>query len=316
MSFAEGIRTAFGGVATLCMLVAFGFTLTKLGVVEPHHVRALSKVVVWFTLPCLILSTLTSKFEPDEFPFWWLFPIGTMASVLVLLGFGYMGSTFLNLNHHDRRLLSCLLAFPNTGYIPLPLAAAVLPSPDRETAFLYIFLLALGSSSLMWSLGAALISGKRQEIGLAIRSAITPPLVATIVGLVTVFTSLNRYLPFFLRDGLSMAGNATIPLIMFSLGGMLSGLQRNQSLHLVEVSLLALLKLGVLPLVVLFMVKLFAVDEILGFVLVLVAASPPAIGLAVMSNYYDVDSALMDVSLFWTYVLCIFTIPLFLVFAG
>ncbi len=311
MDFGTTFLSVGDAAFKLLVIGLAGYLFTKLKALSAEGVRALSRVVVGFTLPCLIFSNIVTGFRPGAIPYWWLFPLGGILWSLGVLAFGLGISTLLGLRSTVKDQFSTLLSFQNAGYIPLPLAAALLPPGERETVFMYIFLWTMGSSPLLWSMGTALVSGRLRDKSLRLRALLTPPFVATSFTVTLSLCGFARYVPQIVVETASLAGEMTVPLIMFALGGLLGTLSLYGRANVRELGLLVGLKLLFLPLVALAAIRLLQPDRLVAFLILLQAASPPATGLAVMASHYTTSPEFINKAILYTYLCSIVTIPLF-----
>jgi predicted permease len=78
----------------------------------------------------------------------------------------------------------------------------------------------------------------------------------------------------------------------------------------------ALVKMMIIPVLVLLFVKVFEMNRIFGFVLVLQAAMPAAMNHIVVAREYGGNIPLTARTLFFHYVLSIVTVPIFLYLFG
>lgn len=312
MGFWASFMTTGTAIAKLFILGLAGFLFVRARILSSGGIQGLSKTVVSFTLPCLIFFNITAHFDPAAIPNWWFFPLGGILWCAGALMFGYFTASLLRISVHMRDHFSAMLAFQNAGYIPIPLATALLASGERETVLLYIFLWGLATSPLMWGIGAGLISGRIRGKTFRIRAMLTPPFLATLAGILVVCSGLRDVLPGVLLEAISLAGSPTVPLIMFSLGGIIGLIRTRGRMPHKEIVALLVIKLAIFPLLAMMVIHFLHLTRLFGFFVILQASSPPATGLAVMANYYSCDSEFLDRAIFYAYLISIITIPLFL----
>jgi len=316
MDFFTTFITTGTAIAKLLILGLAGYILLRKNIVTERGFQGLSRVVVSLTLPCLIFSNILTKFDPTALPRWWLFPITGAAAGSILLLAGYGVSRLIRVDGRHRGHFMCMLAFQNAGYIPLPLAAALLSSGEKEIVFMYIFLLSMGLSPVMWSIGAGLISGHLRKGNINIRAVITPPFVATTLSVAFVLVGLVNHIPDLLLSTLSMTGDITIPLIMITLGGILGGMKSQGSRDNKALASLILMKLIVFPALALLIINLLHPSRLLGLFLIIQAASPPATALPVMGNHYGVETDFLNRGILYSYLCAIVTIPVYIALYG
>jgi predicted permease len=246
---------------------------------------------------------------------------------LAALGLGIIGIAFALVfrrlfippQEQGRRLFLSLCSMQNSGYLPIPLVAAVLPEQLIPEGLLLTFVYIMVMGALFWSLGVWLITeGTAKKWRENIRNIANPPFIAVLFSLLFLVPQIKAgftALPF-LQESLALAGNTTIPLVMVVLGGSFgSGISfHNRGGRIMGIS--ALVKMMIIPVLVLLFVKVFEMNRIFGFVLVLQAAMPAAMNHIVVAREYGGNIPLTARTLFFHYVLSIVTVPIFLYLFG
>lgn len=306
-------KTTFGAIMELVVLGAVGYWMIRRSIVSDQGLRALSDLVIDLFLPCLMFSQIISKFSFSAYPEWWIFPL---LSILVtgsgyLLGILALGVGGKSLGQ-DRREFLGVVSFQNSGYLPIPLVAALLAPEAASQMFIYIFLFLLGFNMTIFSIGVILLSPKRNEESFKIRRVLNPPVVATTLALLVVFFRAQHLLPGFVSQPIEVLGTAAIPLSLLVVGGNLAALGRNGSLRFKPIGIALFLKLIMLPAIFLFVLTALKIRPSVGFLLILQAAMPPAALLSVISKSQNSSDHLVSASIFYGHLLSIVTIPLFL----
>lgn len=296
-------------VFQIFFLAAVGFFLVKKKILSDEGLDNLSRLVIELTLPFLIFSQLIQEFSFSLYRNWWFFPLASLGITL----FGFIcGIIFMGLikDKERRPQFLSLVAFQNSGYLPLVLTASFLPKEQAEVMFIYIFLFLLGFNLLIWSLGVYMLSFKRvKKIELA--NFFSPPVLATLISLVLVFFKLDQYIPFVLLKPMRMIGDGTLFLAMLVVGGNLAQIKLG-SLYRNEVSLILLLKMLLMPLMGLILILVLRPPELVGLLLLLQLAMPPAISLSVITRYFRINDVLINQTLFIAHIFSLLTIPIFL----
>ncbi len=307
--FLNAFKITFGGVAESFVLGFIGYLLIKRNFLGIEGLNTLSRLVINVTLPLLIFCRLLKDFRFESFPNWWLFPLVSLAITLLGLLIGWLFSGYVQGEQRKLQFLS-LVSFQNSGYLPLALLASLLTPEKADVMFIYLFLFLLGFNLLMFSLGIYLLTftkDKKFEWG----SLLNPPVIATLAGLTVVFFNLERFFPSLLIKPLQTAGNCTLPLAILVVGGNIA------SIRLVEVekktmALMSLAKLVIMPALGLWLVFIFKLPELFGFLIVLELAMPPATNLSVITSHYQKEDLLISQGIFCGHLVSLVTIPLFL----
>jgi hypothetical protein len=299
------------GLATLqiFLLGALGYFLMKKGVLKDDSLATLSRLVVEITLPLLIFGQLIKDFSFSLYPKWWVFPVLSLVITAAGLLAGLFFSIWIKGERFKTQFVS-LVAFQNSGYLPLALVSTILPKEQVPDMLVYLFLFLLGFNLIIWSFGVYMLStqeNKKFELG----SLFSPPVIAIISSLVLVFLKVNTLIPEAVLKPIHMIGECTVPLAMLVVGGSLA-LIRLEQVDKTAIGLLVIVKLILLPLVGLFLVLKFNLPELIGLLIVMQLAVPPATSLAVITKHYKKEDLLISQGIFFGHIFSLVTLPLFL----
>ncbi len=310
--FLQTFKTTFGSILELVLLGSVGFFVIKRDIIKPEGLKMLSSLVIGLFLPCFMFSEIVSRFSFDIYPDWWMFPVYSVFITFV----GYAaGSLFLvidkTLNKNAGEFLG-VCSFQNSGFLPLPLVAAILAAPAAEEMFILIFLFLIGFNMTIFSFGVMILASGSKEKKLDYRHIFNAPVIATLVALLAVFTKANTVLPHFALHPVEILGRCAIPLSILVVGGNLAKLDTSKGLELKPVGLSLLLKLVVMPLLFLGFIILAEPKPLVGLLLLLQAAMPPATLLSVITKNKNQQGSIINQAIFYGHILSIFTIPVFL----
>jgi len=306
--FLESFKITGLAIFEIFLLGAIGYFLVKKNILGAEGLNALSRLVIEITLPVMIFVQLIKGFTFNLYPNWWIFPLISIAITIIGLVIGKIFAVFIKGGQHKMQFLS-LVAFQNSGYLPLALTAALLPKAQQEPMFIYLFLFLLGFNLVIWSFGVYILSfhqNKRFELG----SLFSPPVIATILSLFFIFLGLNRFLPGSLLKPLGLVGDCTLPLAMFVVGGNLAEIQLKH-VDIKAVALVTIIKL-ILPLLGLALIMKLKIDFLLGLLIMMQLAMPPATSLSVILRHYKKEDLLISQGIFFGHIISILLIPVFL----
>ena len=307
--FIQSFSLVAGAVVQIFILGLIGYLLVKKGVLTKQGMDFLCRLVIEVTLPAMIFSRLIRGFNFNLEPSWWLFPL--LSFVITFLGL-LVGGLFVNLFKQDesKRQFLSLVAFQNSGYLPLALVAALLSNEEAQLMFIYIFLFLLGFNLVVWSLGVHILSyhqNKKFEMG----SLFSPPVLATIVTMGLVGIGVNGFIPGIILKPLRMMGDATLPLAMIVVGGNL-GLIKIRHIQLKPVILLIIAKLVILPIIGLLFIWSFSPPKLIKLLIIMQLAMPSATSLSLIVTHYKRDDLIVSQGVLLTHLVSLISIPLFL----
>jgi len=307
--FLEYFRITTLAMAQIFILGLAGYFLVKRNILSHEGLSALSRIVVQVIFPALIFSQLIKNFAFSLYPQWWIFPLISLAITIAGLGIGALCVGAVK-NPEVRTQFLSLIAFQNSGYLPLAIAAAMFSGEKLNAMFIYIFLFLLGFDLVMWSLGIHLLTRARQE-KFKLASIFSAPVIANLFSLGLIFFGLPKFIPAAVLAPLQMTGNCTLPLAMFVVGGNIALIHLRQ-VNTIQVLLISAGKLIALPAIGLGLVLLLRLPELLGLLIIMQLAMPSATSLSVIIRHYRKEDSLVSQGVFFTHVFSLLTIPLFL----
>jgi hypothetical protein len=296
-------------MAQIFILAALGYILVKKNILSHEGLDALSRLLIQVIFPALILTQMLQNFSFNLYPDWWIFPLISLAITAAGLIVGWALLKSLKAKTHKLQFLS-LIAFQNSGYLPLAMAAAIFSGRQADNIFIFIFLFLLGFDLVAWSLGIHLLTYEKQ-VKFRLRSIFSPPVVANLASLTLVSLGLNKLIPAGIFKPLQMVGNCTLPLAMLVVGGNVA-LAQLKNIDKKTVFIFLLGKLIILPALGLVLVLWLALPHLLGFLIVMQLAMPSATSLSVIIRHYKKEDALISQGVFFSHIFSLFTIPLFL----
>jgi len=305
----QAFSTTFKAILQLVAIGALGYFLVRRKVISESGLNLMGGLVVKVFLPLLMFTEIVRRFDVRLFPDWWVFPLLSVLISAAGLASGYAVLRLDNHVKHPQEFLS-LTTFQNSGYLPLPLVAALLPRPQADTMFIYIFLFLLGFNMTIFSFGYYLLnpaSNRRFDA----RRMFNPPVLATLAALLVAFAKAGRFLPGVLINPAELLGRCAIPLSILVVGGNLA-LMKVERGAFRPIAYALLLKLVFLPLLFLCFIIVLRPPPMMGFLLILQAAMPSAVLLSVVCRSQDCGDKLVSPAIFYGHLASIITIPLML----
>ncbi len=307
--FFDYLKITGSAVSQIFILGLVGYVLVKRNILGEEGLRALSRLVIEIIFPVLVFVKITGNFSFSLYPNWWIFPLLSIAITITAL---LIGSIFVGLIKGEKHKIQFLnlIAFQNSGYLPLALIAGILAAEQASSALIYLFLFLLGFDLVMWSLGVYMLTStmaKKFELG----SMFSPPVIANIVSLVVVFIGLNKFIPQLVMKPLATVGDCALPLAMFVVGGNLASIHLG-AINKKAISLILLAKLFLLPALGLWVVLRFKFPALIGLFIVMQLAMPSATSLSVIIRHYRKEDLIISQGIFFSHIVSLITIPVFL----
>ena len=283
-----------------------GFLLRK-KVLLPIHIESLSHITIILLLPCLTFSKIVQYFKPDEFVYWWTLPL---AGVLMIgLGVGITSLFYLK-KFKEKRAFIAISAFMNANYMVLPIGQLVFPD-NFDLFATYTFMFVLGVMPMLWSVGKFMVTSSA-ETKFTFNSLLTPPLIANVLAIVFVLTTLNKFIPDIIIVPIDFIGQAAIPAVTIVLGAAIGGIALKKIPPISDIIKVMSTKLFILPAITIFILLQTSLADnypLIADILVIQASVAPATQIIIQVKKYGGDVQNVGSMMFIAYVLCLFTIP-------
>ncbi|MFY7864861.1 AEC family transporter [Roseateles sp.] len=278
-------------------LVLCGYLAAQRGLLAEAAIPGLNGFVLFFALPCMLFrfgfnTPLTTLLNPLVLGIYLLGAIGMVALTIALTRSSRVGLK-------DAAFGALVAAFPNTGFMGVPLLVALLGEAAAGPVICTILIDLFFTSSLCIALARAHDAGPgnaRAAGWQAMRGALSNPLPWSIAAGLSL-AALGWSLPAPLASVIKMLGDAATPVALFTIGAVLwrAGQHAHSRTPVVLYLPVALLKLIVHPALV-FCIgwALQALGAPLGSfeltVLTLAAALPSASNVSLLAERYGADN--------------------------
>ena len=181
--------TSFIAVFKVFSVCAAGAWLARKGVLDDVGRSKLSRVILWTLLPALLFAKLSRSASAANLREWIALPLAAWAYIAGGFVLGWILSKVLRPPAGTERILSAATAFGNSGYIPIPLVAAIAGTAalfrndpgaaDRGIAYVSVYL--VGMSPCLWGIAYPYLSG-RSFGSIRWRQVLSPPVCAALIG--------------------------------------------------------------------------------------------------------------------------------------
>ena len=307
--FLDSIRITGFAVAQVFILGAIGYFLVKKNILGEACLDAIGRLTIDVALPLLIFCQLIKDFSFVLYPNWWIFPVLSIVITLAGVVVGTLLSVFISGEQHKLQFVN-LVAFQNSGYLPLALIAALLTKPEADIVLIYLFLFLLGFNLVMFSYGVYMLTFNKTG-KFSWMSLFSPPVAATIISLIMVFFGLNKYVPDVVYTPLKMVGDCSLPLAIIVVGGSLAAIKL-KFINLKANALIILAKLIILPSIGLLLILKFKINPLIGLLILIELAVPSAVTLSAIVRTYKKEDILISQGIFFSHLASVITLPVFL----
>jgi predicted permease len=310
MEFQFDFHTIAIAIIKLFVLMAVGYILYWRKIIDDRATDMLSMLLIRVIFPALIISRIITHFSFKEYSYWAFLPFCAIVFGLTGMAIAAVFYRFLK-GAGPKKEFICSCSFQNAGYLPMTLIAFSFAGAAGDTLLIYTFLFSAGFNILMWSLVPLFLSGKlKSEFKMSV--LLNPPVVATVFALLWVTVLGKGSMPLVLMDPLRQLGYAAFPLGMMVLGAYLCRYQAHDIRDKVPLITCVGIKLLLFPALVLLALVWTPLNPELKFFLFLEGTMPTAVSLVIIGSYTGADNKFLSGSIFYTHLIAIVSIPLWL----
>lgn len=286
------------------LMIALGYVLKRRDVLKAQDSTMLSKIVLDVTLPSLIFVNLSKANISGDMLF---LPVASLSLSAVCIVIAYLFSKSRGYSKVKTWTIMIACAMMNTGFLGFPITMGVF----GNEGFLHAIFFDLGTTLIFVFFGMVLVSvfgGNRREV---LKQSVTfVPLWAVIFAL--IFNVFSLEYGYVLENSLTYLGQATIPLIMITLGLRLDFREIRHSMF--DSLFVAFVKLIIAPVVMFFILSAIGFGGLSFKVAVIEAGMATAMNALVLSINYDLDTKLMSSMIFTNTVLALITLTVLIGF--
>lgn len=291
---------------TFALAMAIGFIARKLGVMNDDFDGSLSRLVLDVTLPCLIVSSVFSDQLPDTQGVLDILSY-SFAVYALLMVLAFVLPLLLGTSKDARGVYSFMTAFGNTGFVGLPVIAAIF----GPHAVLYGAIAQIPFNLTVFTLGVAFVSkgegGFFKRMASNAKNLLSPALVSCALAFVLALAHVNN--AGIIGDALTTIGAMTTPAALLILGSSLAKYSPKTMLTNWRAYAAAAFRLVVAPLAVYFAFRSIIPDPLLLGVLVVTCGMPVATNGLLLCLRYNGDLHTMTQGVFLSTIASVISIP-------
>ncbi len=306
----NAVFTVAGKLVTLFIYVIVGYVISKRKMISEGFSDGISRFLMAVTIPCLILST----FETD-YTFERLIKAGEVYGIsLIIFGLsiliGYLTAWIFRIPKESKSVWIYSVTFTNHAFMGWAVMDAVF---GGESIF-YATFANLAFSTYAYTYGVWLMRSTGSEAGSQKKHSMkeyifTPVNAAIVIGLVMFILQLRFPEP--VDNAVQGLSSLTTPMAMFYVGTILTKSSIKDVFSDWRAYACSFVRLVLIPLLVLIIARPLVHDSMIYGVLVIGHAMPVAGFCAIFAGEYGNDVVLASKFIFITTLLCIVTIPVF-----
>lgn len=294
-------------VLILFVIVAVGFICRKIGILTQNGIKSISDLVVYVVTPANIIVAFCKDFKTEL-----LIGLGK-AFLLAFLVYGaatIVAKFAIRENDENKRsVLRFAGAYPNAGYMGIPLQRALLGDIGVFYCAAYIGMFHM----YVWTIGVYLLSGDKKQISLK-KLLTSPCIIAIIIGLLLFFLPVEP--PTILYSPLQSLASLATPLPMLVIGYHLAGSDLRKIMGNGWVHAAIAVKMIFSPLLAIVLCLLIKCDHSMAVSCLIACSSSSAAMTTMLATKFNRDAELSAAVVSYTTLLAIIVIPVFVSIAG
>ena len=315
----------FKKMMELFLIIIIGYSSFRLGVLGTEVKKALTKVVLFVTLPGTILSAVMNA---DSLPS--VNQIGKILvfaflSYVIFFGIAKLVTLLFRFKGKQKGAVEFAIIFSNVGFVGYPVTYAVF---GPESTF-YTCIYNMPFNVICYSLGVLILTAgikasekseetekdKKAEIIRILKLIATPSMITSVIALVMAMVGYQG--PEILGNTVKIIGDITTPAALIIIGIALAEMPVKEMFTNYKAYLIALISVLATPLIVFLILNPFAGgDKLLIGEAVIIAGMPVATAGTMLCVEYGGDEKFMAQMTFISTALSVVTIPLLAVFLG
>ena len=304
------VFTVAGKLVTLFIYVIVGYVISKRKMISEEFSNGISRFLMVVTVPCLILSTFETDYTLER-----LVKAGEVYVIsLIIFGLsiltGYLTAWIFRISKESKSVWIYSVTFTNHAFMGWAVMNAVF---GGESIF-YATFANLAFSTYAYTYGVWLMQSTGTEAGSQKKHSMkeyifTPVNAAIVIGVIMFIFQLRFPAP--VDNAVQGLSSLTTPMAMLYVGTILTKSSIKDVFSDWRAYACSFVRLVLIPMLVLIIARPLVHDPMIYGVLVIGHAMPVAGFCAIFAGEYGNDVVLASKFIFITTLLCIVTIPVF-----
>lgn len=300
------IKILISQMTMLFLIMALGYVIFKLKVVDESFTKTFSKLILRVTMPAMVLSSVLDLTERQAVSdVLMALGIATALFFIILPVVGLLLAKLFRVKKNNTGLYVFMNTFSNVGFMGFPVIEALCGSVGLFYAAIYNLVFNIS----VFTLGVWLMNkDKGQNEKFDFKLLLTPGVIVAVLALVVYFVNIKP--PALICDAIRSVGSITSPAAMLIIGCTLAKMDVKTVFSDWRIYPWTIVKQLIIPLLLWIPFSMLITNEILLTVTFILFAMPVANNAVLFANTYDGDSNLAARSVFITTLFSLITVPL------
>lgn len=293
-------------VAILFIMVGVGFVCTKIGLLTTEAVKGMSDLVLYIITPANIIVAFQREFRSDLLK-------GLGISLLIGFAVFFLATLISRLlirekDESKRAVLRFAAAYPNAGYMGIPLQRAILGDIGVFYCAAYIAMFHI----FIWSYGVRLLSPQKEKFSLK-KILLSPCIISIFIGLILFAGSIE--LPTVIYSPLNSLASLATPVPMIIIGYYLANSPLRAIFGNAYIYVGALVKMVISPLLALGLCRLLGLTGSVVVSGAIACSSSSAAMTTMLATKFNRNTEVSAGMVSFTTIAAIITMPFFIALA-
>lgn len=296
----ESFLIIINQVAVLFILIAIGFLLRKVNLLEEKAVKGITNVVLYAVTPCVIIRSFNREMNVELLKGLLLtFAVSILSYIFIIVL-----TNFIVKDNDDsrRRIYRFAIIFSNTGFMGIPIYQAVLGDIGVFYGSAYIAMF----NVFCWTYGYMMMDGKSKSFDIK-KAIVNPGVLSTIIGVIIFIAGIR--VPAILEVPMADMAALNTPLPMLVIGYFLAGIALSDFKDAKQYYIIAC-KLIFVPVLVIALTYLFGVRGDVFLICAIAVSTPCATTTTMFSEKFGRDAMLASRVVSMATLLSIVTMPI------
>lgn len=299
------IQALLTSICTMGVIIGIGALIASRTPLTAETRQFMITIIVNVAMPFIILYGIFSTPIDQQLltQIFLIFIVSVLFNCLGI-GMGMFGATMLRFPRQKVREMAIVSGLGNTGFIGLPLCAALFGPKGALLAAVFD----AGLDFTIWTVGVMLLQNRQGFRLKNLQTLINPPMIAIVVGL--FIAAIGFHPPQLVKQLSGILANLASPMAMLYIGMLIPTLLKNRrNISLSMLGLPITIKLFIFPLVVAGLLYASSLDADITQV-VLIQATMPTIAMAsILFAKYAADEEMGAMTTVCSTLLALATIP-------
>jgi malate permease and related proteins len=270
-------------VIILYAIMIIGAVIHKKGILSDAGISSISKLVIYVTLPAMIISGLADSTVVSKSELLDISIVSIIAySFMVLMGF--VVTWLLRVKKEERGFYRFITIFGNVGFIGYPILISIVGGHSVLLGSIFN----IPFSLLFYTLGIYLMSRYSEDNinqKFEAKKLLSPGIIAAVLGLVLFILDIK--LPKIVLDITKSLGGLTSPLAMLIVGASLNGIKFKEAVKNYKVLIISLIKMIIYPLLMALILRAIGISGTSAMIAVVLCGMPVGTNTVISANEFN-----------------------------